>query len=197
MNQRAHGLTAGRTITVRGTGQAAIDGARAVGVVVDANHFTLPVTTGADAVWTSAQVGVSARLIDLPPGRALVEHTGFPGGIGSITLGTTGQAALDADHAVVEILDANRYRIAATTGGAGNFNGRVNGARVTVNDNGARCRVTHAGRGQGLGRISITGAANNALDGDHLVSEIVDANTYRLSFTTGAAFVQHGEHRRP
>ena len=252
-----HGFAQPVGVTLSGAG-APLDGARNLTAVVDANHYTLDATSNADNVLPEARCGVTARLVDAPPGQCLVHHPGHNLGAGSVRIRGTG-TALDGVHPVEALVDADHYRLPVTTtnhhaglgarlGGVdvvldddgakciiheprhgrlahstvsvsgtnipaldtvhtltlvidadsyetnvtsgnvhNNLPGDVGALPITLDDDGARCTVNHPAHGRGLGPVQITDTVCAPLEGEFPVTEIVDANSYRLGVTTGQA----------
>ncbi|WNG41511.1 hypothetical protein F0U61_53395 [Archangium violaceum] len=250
-----HGFAQPVGVTLSGAGMP-LDGARNLTAVVDGDHYTLDATGNADRVFPDARCGVTVMLMDAPPGQCLVHHPGHNLGFGKVRIRGTG-TALDGEHPVTALVDADHYRLHITTtqnhvnlparlGGVDvvleddgakctireprhgralnstvtvsgtnvpaldtvhtltnildvdtyetnvtsgnvhkNLAGEVGAQPVTLDDDGTGCTVTHALHGRGLGPVHVTDTACSQLEGEHPVTEIVDANHYRLGVTTG------------
>ncbi|NTX11633.1 hypothetical protein HUA76_12605 [Myxococcus sp. CA056] len=179
----AHGLVGTKQVRLRGTGVALLNGARNA-TVVDAHHYRLDASAGANHVHTLPSVGVRVTLMDFPEGQCLLHHPGQGATLGCVHVDGSSAGAWDGDHEVTEIIDADHYKLRFTSAVANGEAAQVDGTAVTLDDDGTDTIVTHLAHGRGLGPVVVTESTDPSLDGPQRVVEIVDANTYRTDKTS-------------
>ncbi|MFP2956780.1 hypothetical protein ACLEPN_02835 [Myxococcus sp. 1LA] len=183
VHQPAHGLTGTKQVRLRGAGGAPLDGDRTA-TFIDANHYRLDASANVGRVHTLASVGLAVLRVELPEGQCLLHHPGQGATLGYASITDSPGNDWDGAHEVVEIIDADHYKLEFTHAAAKAQAAKVNGTVVSLEDDGAKYTVVeHKAHGRGLGPVVVTEASDATLDGPHIVTEIIDATRYRTDKT--------------